>query len=203
MRFALHLSNHFFQILFTLIFMTLFAVLLSECPSLGQSSAPVAVEGFGSDVPNMMEAREQIYTGGQPTMEGLRRLASFGIRTVVNLRPHDESGARDETPEATALGMKYINVPLTRGSFTMQKIEDIRCLMKDKQNYPLFIHCGSGNRAGGTWFVYRALYEHASIQQGLLEGRALGMEPALEPVLIEFLRDAKQQTPKEICQERR
>lgn len=96
--------------------------------------------------------------------------------------------------------MKYISIPLTPGSFTMQKMDDIRCLMKDKQNYPLFIHCRSGNRAGGTWFVYRVLYEHASIQQGLLEGRAIGMEPALEPVLIEFLRHAKQQIPREVCQ---
>lgn len=102
MRFALHLSNHFFHILFAVIFITLLAVLLSDCPSLAQKSGAVPLQGFGSDIPNMMEARKEIYTGGQPTMEGMRRLASFGIRTVINLRPHEESGARDESrkPEA-------------------------------------------------------------------------------------------------------
>ncbi len=195
MRFAIHLTNYFFHILFALVFITLLAILLSDCPSLGQNVVPVRVEEFGSDVPNIMEARKDIYTGGQPTTAGMRRLASFGIRTVINLRPHEEDGARDESQEAAVFGMKYINIPLTPATFTTQKMEDFRGLVMDKQNYPVFIHCRSGNRAGGTWFVYRVLFEDASIQQGLQEGKTLGMEPALEPILIEFLRQTKQSQP--------
>ena len=200
MKFAFLKSHHYFQIAFALAFITLLALLLAQCPTLAQSRQPVPLEGFGAEVPNLMEAREGIYTGGQPTEEGLRRLASFGIKTVINLRPPEESGARDESPEVKALGMNYVNIPVTSGSFTLMKMEDFRCLMKEKKNFPMFVHCGSGNRAGGTWFVYRVLFEGASIQQGLLEGRAIGMEPGLEPALIQFLQNAKQEKPGEVCQ---
>ena len=115
-------------------------------------------------------------------------------------RPHTENGARDESPEAAALGMRYVNIPVKPDTFTLQKIEDFRCLLEDKQNYPAFIHCRSGNRAAGTWFVYRVLFEDATIPQGLLEGKMLGMEPSLEPILLEFLRRAKLEGPKEVCQ---
>ena len=133
-------------------------------------------------------------------MVGLRRLSSLGVRMVINLRPHDENGARDESQEVAGLGMTYINLPLTPGTFTLQKMEDFSCLARDKKNYPMFIHCRSGNRAGGTWFVYRVLFEQASIAEGMMEGRALGMEPALEPILIEFVEQMEQQKPKEVCQ---
>ena len=179
---------------------TLFAILISGCPSLAQDNGPVAVEGFGADVPNLMSPRQEIYIGGQPTREGLLRLATLKIKTVLNLRPHEENGARDESLETGRLGIKYVNIPLTINTFTLQKMEDFRCLIKDNQNYPIFIHCKSGNRAIGAWFVYRVLFEDASIPQALLEGKALGLEPAMEPILMEFLRQAKQETPKEICQ---
>jgi uncharacterized protein (TIGR01244 family) len=69
--------------------------------------------------------------------------------------------------EAAGQGMKYINIPLTPGTFTLLKMEDFRCAIKDQKKYPVFVHCRSGNRAEGTWFVYRVLFENASIPQAL------------------------------------
>jgi|GEM_PF-1235255 len=198
MRVAIH-PYHFSRVLFALVLISLMAVFLSECPSLGQDNIPAKVDGFQADVPNLMIARPGIYTSGQPSEEGIRRLSSLRIKTLVNLRPHEENGARDESGEAAILGMKYANVPLTPSTFTVQKIEELRCLLHDPKNYPVLIHCRSGNRASGAWFVYRVLFENASIPSALMEAKTLGLEPALEPTLLEFVEKAKSQKVEELC----
>jgi uncharacterized protein (TIGR01244 family) len=198
MRIALN-PHHFFQILFAFVLITLLAVFLAECPSLGQNNTPAKVEGFQEEVPNLMVARPGIYISGQPGEDGLRRLISLRIKTLVNLRPHEEDGARDESGESAGLGMKYVNIPLTPSTFSLQKIEELRCVLKDPKNYPVLIHCRSGNRASGAWFVYRVIFENASIPVALLEARTLGLEPSLEPTLLELIEKAKNQKIEEIC----
>jgi hypothetical protein len=130
MRLALDAHNDFIRLTLALVFITAVAVLVAECPSLGQYKEPLRVQGFEPDVPHLMEAREGILTGGQPTQEGLRRLAGRGIRTIVNLRPHTESGARDESVEAANLGMTYIPIPVTSSTFTLSKMQDLHCVLE-------------------------------------------------------------------------
>lgn len=155
--------------------------------SSAENKLPVKVEGFDPDVPNLIQLREKIYTGGQPTVDGMRRLADLGIEVVINLRPHDESGARDESVEAESYGMKYVNIPITAETFTEEKVVQFRELMKDEKNYPMFIHCKSGNRAGAAWLAYRVQYENADLDASLREARAVGMQPVLEPVVLKLL----------------
>ena len=188
MRFAIHKSHHLLlQTVLALAFITIVAILLSECSSLGQNKVPERVDGFQSDIPNLMNVRETIYSGGQPTAEGLRRLSELGVKTIVNFRLHDESGARDESREAAELGIKYFHIPLTPNTFTHQKIEYFQKLLADKANYPIFLHCGTGNRSAGMWFVYRVLFEHASTAEALAEAKSLGLQQELERKLQELL----------------
>jgi uncharacterized protein (TIGR01244 family) len=198
MRIALH-PHHILQILLALLFITLFSLLLSECPSLGQDTSVTKVEGYEPGVPNLMQARSGIYTSGQPTVEGLTQLRALNIKTIVNVRPHEETGARDESTETASMGMKYVNIPLTPSSFTLQRIEELHCVLKDPKNYPVLIHCRSGNRASGAWFAYRVLFEKAPVQNALMEAKALGLEPPLEKILVEFIQNAEMQKIDEIC----
>lgn len=198
MRVALH-PHHLLQIFFALLMITVFALFLSECPTLGQTGGPTKVEGFENDVPNLMLPRSGIYTSGQPTEDGFKRLASLNIKTVVNLRPHEEEGARNESRQAASLGMKYVNIPLTPSTFTVQKIEELHCALKDPKSYPILIHCKGGNRASGAWFSYRVLFENAPIPTALMEAKALGLEPSLEKILLEFVEKARTQKIDEVC----
>ena len=199
MRLAVDTRQSLFRLIVALVFITAVALLIAECPSLSQFQAPIRVEGFEPDVPNLMEARDGIYTGGQPTPSGMRRLAERGVRTVVNLRPHTENGARDESIEAANLGMTYFSIPVTASNFSIQTIQDLHCVLNDRKNYPIYIHCRTGNRVGGAWFVHRVLFEKASIPEALTEGKLLGMEPVLEPTLLQLVEEALRLRPQEIC----
>jgi uncharacterized protein (TIGR01244 family) len=199
MRVALH-PHHLVQIVLAIVGITILAVFISECPSLGQNTSPSKVEGFQNEIPNFMLARTGIYTSGQPTEEGFKRLAALHMKTIVNLRAHEEEGARDESQQAAALGMKYVNIPLSATTFTTQKIEELHCVFRDPKSFPVLIHCRSGNRASGAWFAYRVLFENAPIPAALMEAKALGLEPSLETVLLEFVQKARTQKINEVCQ---
>ena len=69
----------------------------------------------GSSVPGIKkfyQVDEHVYRGAQPTDEGLKYLAKTGIETVIDLREADER-SRAEERVVRAMGMKYINVPMT------------------------------------------------------------------------------------------
>ena len=189
MRFVL--SRNVLLIFLALVLITLSAVLMSQCPALAEKKEPVRVQGFDADIPNLMEIHEGVYAGGQPTPEGVRRLTGLGIKTIVNLRPHEENGARDESPEAAELGIRYFNIPVTSKTFTYEKMQEVQRLLSDKSNYPVFVHCRSGNRSAGAWFLYRALFEKADVVEALAEAKALGLEPELERNLMPLLEQAK------------
>lgn len=166
----------------------------------GQNMGPRVLGGDERGIPNYVEIREGIFSGGQPTADGLNELARDKVRTVINLRPYDEKGAWDESEKASGLGMNYFSLPLTPATFTMEKVHEFSCIVKDRSNYPLFVHCKSGNRAAGLWFLYRVLYEDVTEAQAIQEARAIGLEPSLELVVLEFLRNNRDEPPVTICE---
>lgn len=141
-----------------------------------------------TDIPNLKQPRQDVYTAGQPTKEGFKMLAARGMRSVINLRRTDEAGARDEVKEVTKLKMNYFHVPLSPASFSMEHVNAFHHILQNPKNLPVVVHCSSGNRAGGLWFVYRALVEEEDCMVALQEGRELGMKPQLEEVLFHFVR---------------
>jgi len=67
------------------------------------------------ELPNFHQVNEQLYRGAQPKRGGIQRLAQLGIKTIVNLRSHDER-SRAEEQEALAAGLRYFNVPVEKSS---------------------------------------------------------------------------------------
>ena len=53
---------------------------ISGCAYLGYLKDPFV------DIPNFYQVDDILYRGGQPKQEGLKRLRSLGIRTVISLR---------------------------------------------------------------------------------------------------------------------
>ncbi len=208
MRLALNMPHQFLRILISLMVVTLFAIALAQCPSLGndnrqEKSFHLAVPFESDDLPNLREPRPNVHTAGQPTVRGMQEMARRGIRTVINLRPQTEAGARDESTEVRKLGMNYHYIPVTPNTFSLEKVDEFACILKDEKNSPFFIHCHSGNRVGGMWFLYRVLVEKADISVALTEGRQIGMTPALEGLLLDFIQRTKEEKPEFLCQSQR
>src|ERR1051325_3330327 len=69
---------------------------------------------FAADpvLPNFQKVNDSVYRGGQPTDDGIKRLAQLGIKTVVDLRDVGEHSQAAEEKLVKAEGMRYFSVPM-------------------------------------------------------------------------------------------
>lgn len=101
-------------------------------------------------VVNACEAGENLITGGQPSAEQLERFREAGGAVVLDIRDPMESRPFDEPDAARALGLEYVNVPVSPGATGDEKMERILAALRDNGDRMVFFHCGSGNRVGGA-----------------------------------------------------
>ena len=90
-------------------------------------------------------ASENISFGSQPTLEDLRALAAKGVKTIINTRaPSEDQG---ELPperakaEAEALGMTYLNIPVSPSEFSNESLAEVsRALSGASADGETFVH---------------------------------------------------------------
>ncbi len=90
-------------------------------------------------------ASDDISFGSQPEPADLEALAARGVKTIINTRfPEEDQG--DLPPEraraeADALGMRYLNIPVSPVEFTPASLADVsRALTEAKAHGPAFVH---------------------------------------------------------------
>ena len=90
-------------------------------------------------------ASEDIAFGSQPEPADLKSLASRGVKTIINTRfPEEDQG--DLPPEraraeAEALGMRYVNVPVSPVEFSPASLAEVsRALSEARAHGPTFVH---------------------------------------------------------------
>ena len=122
-----------------------------------------------------------LLTGGQPTPEQLQTLAGLGYRTVINLRSPAENGSTDPAM-VEALGMDYVSIPISGAADIGE--ENARRLAAElaAAEYPVVVHCASGNRVGALLALKAFLVDDQSPEDSLAFGRAAGVT-RLEPVV--------------------
>src|SRR5438552_3534437 len=127
---------------------TLIPLFFFSLPALGGSP----VEG----IRNFYQIDGHVCRGGQPTNEGWKYLAKIGVKTVLNLREDDYRSAVEEQA-VTALGMQYVNVPMSGlRAPTEAEILKILALLEDNTSGPVFVHCKRGaDRTGAVIGAYR------------------------------------------------
>lgn len=140
-------------------------------------------------LPNGKEAFEGVLVGGQPTAEQLAAARDAGYRTVINLRPFAEPGAAAEPGLVAELGLDYVLIPVAGAAglteANARRLDDALAAAE----YPVIVHCASGNRVGGL-FALRAFYlEGKSAEEALELGRDTGLT-RLEPAVREKLATA-------------
>lgn len=150
------------------------SVLLLLALSLPFGPAFAGVQAPG--VSNFQTVNDHVYRGGQPTVEGFKSLAKLGVKTVLDLR---ESGARAraEAQTVTALGMRYVNMPMKgMRAPTDQQIVKVLALLDDPSAGPVFIHCRRGSDRTGTVIAcYRIAHDRWQNHKALKEAKSYGM----------------------------
>jgi len=125
---------------------------------------------------NFDKVDDHVYRGGQPTDQGFRELAKFGVKVVIDLREADDRG-RAEERTVTATGMRYVNVPMTGLTPPREsEISKILAILEDPKAGPVFVHCKRGaDRTGAVIGAYQISDHRWTNQQALKDALAHGM----------------------------
>lgn len=134
-------------------FVALSAILLTLTAAAFSQTEPnknfpnVKIKNFG-------QMDDHYYRGAQPQKDDYQSLAALGVKTVIDLTDDPESY---EKPSVEALGMKYVNIPMSDTSYP--KAEDIDNFLKivnDPATGTVYVHCKGGrHRTGVTAAAYR------------------------------------------------
>lgn len=118
-------------------------------------------------IANVCEPVPHVVTGGQPTLAHLEALKSAGGGVVLDIRDPMESRPLDEPAAVAKLGMEYVNVPISPGTTSDEKMERILTVLRKNRDRTVFFHCGSGNRVGGPMIA------HLMLDHGMPEEEAV------------------------------
>jgi len=120
-----------------------------------------------------------VYFAGLPTEVGLRTAKERGVGLVINVISEPESKMRipfDERKLVEQLGMEYVFIPVTPGSFSSGDVDKFAAALSTMDDdEKILIHCASSNRAGGIWAAYLARKLGMSEEEALTRGREAGL----------------------------
>ncbi len=118
------------------------------------ASADVSPDLSKITIKNFGQMDERFFRGGQPKENDYSQLAALGIKTVIDLQ--NEPTAY-EKQNVEALGMKYVNIPMSDKDYPdTAKIDQFLKLVDDPSTGKFYVHCAGGrHRTGVMGAVYR------------------------------------------------
>ena len=136
-------------------------------------------------IPNFLKLNEQVWTGGQPTIEHLAKLKEGGVKVVISLRPPNEYNDAREKAKLKELGLNYFNIPVVFNEPDELDADDFLKLTDEQlKNGPVFIHCAAAIRVGAFWLIRRVLRDGWEYDKALEEANKIGLRNRAQ--LIEF-----------------
>ena len=136
----------------SILFAAVALVLASSITAFSQDTnkadtSKVSIKNFG-------QMDDRFFRGGQPKEDEYTELQALGIRTVIDLQDDPTSY---EKSKVEALGMTYINIPMSDKSYPESaKIDQFLKLVNDPTTGKFYVHCAGGrHRTGVMGAVYR------------------------------------------------
>jgi protein tyrosine/serine phosphatase len=149
-------------------------LLLPACGGVPQKASPDDPSG------NFSQVSQGLYRGGRPDEAGIHRLAEMKVKTIIDLE-NDEKVVDQERTWATSLGMDFVWEPMTGTNRPNDQVVDqTLALLKDKECYPVFVHCMQGHdRTGVIIALHRVFNEGWTPKAAKDEMEALGFNGLL------------------------
>jgi uncharacterized protein (TIGR01244 family) len=121
----------------------------------------------------------EITIGGQPHTADIKALKERGFQTVINLRAPDEKNLlEDEKRLVEESGMDYASIPVTPQLLDEAAVHRFATSVAPKSSQPVYVHCGSGGRAGLLALLHLAIDNGWTVEQALQEGEKHGISPS-------------------------
>ncbi len=149
---------------------------LSFVPRVWAGEAPVNLdESQLTEVPDAVRLEEKLIAGGKPSARGLGQAAEQGIRTVIDLRDPTE-GTAEEKDFADAVGLRYVNIPVTLDSFSADQAGKLSEVLNDPATGPALLHCATGQRAVALWALHKNKSEGVPAETAMAEAKSKGLK---------------------------
>jgi len=111
-----------------------------------------------NDIYHYMFLNEQLSSSGMPTAEQMKSVAEAGVQVVINLAPHDvPHPLPDESELVNALGMEYINIPVTWRAPEPAALKQFMDVIDARTDKKIHVHCEANYRASAFIMLYRVL----------------------------------------------
>ena len=157
-------------------------------PGSAQATPPTLATPLpGWEGVNNLFSSDEFFFAGQPDSAALVRFGrETGVGTVINIRDPRELAqlGYDEAVLVGSLGMRYVSIPVTPGSFSVADVDRFADVLSETDGKVL-VHCSSSNRVGGLWAAYLARSKALPLDQALQHGEAAGLR---SPDMIEATR---------------
>ena len=140
-------------------------------------------DAVSSQITNYHRHRPDIATSGSFNAMALDEIKTLGFKTIIDLRTPLEDTAL-EADAAMKLGLAYHNLPIGKDLPTPLTVQRFSDLIDDNTNFPILVHCRSGNRVGLLWSLYQ-IEKGVSFEHSTIEGRTIGLQPKREAQLRE------------------
>ncbi len=129
------------------------------------------------NLPNCQVPFDGVLTGGQPTFDQLKQAAETGFKTVIDLRTDNElPDPEQEKAWVEGSGMRYIHISISVAEgFTPQNAKVFAEALSKSENYPLIVHCKSGERVGAMFALKAFHIDEKEIDEALLIGERAGL----------------------------
>lgn len=141
-------------------------------------------------VPNAGKLNDFLFRGAQPRSEGFQQLKNLGITTIVDLRGEDRDKIAWERKQAEALGIRFVNIPVSGWSPpSNDQIAQFLSLFKD-QHERVFVHCHFGDDRTGVFVAtYRMARDGWLSDQAIKEMYFFGFNGFWHPAMKSYIND--------------
>jgi|PersoiStandDraft_1058852.scaffolds.fasta_scaffold55191_2 protein tyrosine phosphatase (PTP) superfamily phosphohydrolase (DUF442 family) len=122
----------------------------APAPAVRPASWAAAVTKSGVD--NLYRIEDDLYRSAQPTADGLKELASMGVKAVLDLKGDGDNFSGGS--------LKLLHVPMTAFGLRDDKVVAALKILADPQNRPIVVHCQHGaDRTGAIVALYRVVVQ--------------------------------------------
>lgn len=154
---------------------------------------------FAAGIPDILDAASyqrlspSLAISGKPSKEALASLKQAGFRTAIDLRQPNE-GVPSAREAVEAQGLKFLSVPVSPDTFTLQDAQKVAAELSDQSAAPVLLFCSSSNRVGGVMAVIERM-RGRSKEEALAEGKKAGLKSAaMEKAVLRVLDETTAKT---------
>lgn len=142
-----------------------------------------------ADIEKFNSVSDKVATGGQPTVAQFIDLSREGYKTVICLREPSEFDSAAEEAAAKSKGMTYINIPVNRENPKPEQADAFLAALSSPKVFPVFIHCGTGNRVAAFWMIRRVIVDKWDLEDAQREAKLVGLKSeTMKTFAIDYIR---------------